>query len=173
MPKISLIIILLELYLNLGLIEYNISNISLISSIDKNTLIYVLKNLILISSIISLIIGSTVGLSQIKIKRLLAYSTISHLGFILLALSINTEQSVESLIFYIIQYSLTNLNIFLIVLAVGILVHASKTYGGVDNTTNKLNINDNSGYITKGSETDIQYINELKGLFFYNPIFYY
>ena len=146
MPKISLIIILLEIYISLGLIEYNIN---IIHSIDKNNIFYILKNLILISSIISLIIGSTVGLSQIKIKRLLAYSTISHLGFILLALSINTEQSVESLIFYIIQYSLTNLNIFLVILAVGILINSS----------------------TKLSDTnDIQYINELKGLFFYNPI---
>ena len=146
MPKISLIIILLEIYINLGLIEYNIN---ILNSIDKNNIVFILKNLILISSIISLIIGSTVGLSQIKIKRLLAYSTISHLGFILLALSINTEQSVESLIFYIIQYSLTNLNIFLIILAVGILINTS----------------------TKLSDTnDIQYINELKGLFFYNPI---
>ena len=158
MPKISLIIILLELYINLGLTEYNITNLTNINSIDQKTVIYILKNLILISSIISLIIGSTVGLSQIKIKRLLAYSTISHLGFLLLALAINTEQSVESLIFYIIQYSLTNLNIFLIVLAVGILIHSSYL------------INKNNTVENKGSDTDILYINELKGLFFYNPI---
>jgi len=70
----------------------------------------------LISSFLSLIIGSLLGLAQKKIKRLLAYSTISHLGFILLALSINTEQSIDSFIFYIIQYTITNLNIFLIIL---------------------------------------------------------
>ena len=116
--------------------------------------------LILISSILSLIIGSTVGLSQNRIKRLLAYSTISHIGFILLALSINTEQSVESLIFYIVQYSLTNLNVFLIVLAVGILIKSS---------TAKNYYIDNS-FEDKGSENDVQYINELKGLFFYNPL---
>ena len=87
---------------------------------------------------------------------MLAYSTISHLGFILLALSINTEQSIESLLFYIIQYSLTNLNIFLIILSVGLLIHSS-------NFSIKNNFD-------KGSETDVQYINELKGLFYYNPL---
>jgi hypothetical protein len=46
----------------------------------------------------------------------LAYSTISHIGFILLALAVNTEQSIDSFIFYIIQYTITNLNIFLVIL---------------------------------------------------------
>ena len=54
-----------------------------------------LKYLLLTISLISLIIGSVVGLVQKKIKRLLAYSTISHLGFIILSLAINTEQSID------------------------------------------------------------------------------
>ena len=161
MPKISIVILLLELYLNIGITEYNYTSVlSSFTLLDNNSIIYYLKNLILISSILSLIIGSTVGLSQNRIKRLLAYSTISHIGFILLALSINTEQSVESLIFYIVQYSLTNLNVFLIVLAVGILIKSS---------TAKNYYIDNS-FEDKGSENDVQYINELKGLFFYNPL---
>ena len=161
MPKISIVILLLELYLNIGITEYNFTSVlSSFTLLDNNSIIYYLKNLILISSILSLIIGSTVGLSQNRIKRLLAYSTISHIGFILLALSINTEQSVESLIFYIVQYSLTNLNVFLIILAVGILINSS---------TAKNYYSDNS-FEDKGSENDVQYINELKGLFFYNPL---
>lgn len=76
----------------------------------------ILKTLLLISSTLSLIIGSLLGLAQIRIKRLLAYSTISHIGFILLALAVNTEQSIDSFIFYIIQYTITNLNIFLVIL---------------------------------------------------------
>jgi hypothetical protein len=76
----------------------------------------ILKTLLLISATLSLIIGSLLGLAQIRIKRLLAYSTISHIGFILLALAVNTEQSIDSFIFYIIQYTITNLNIFLIIL---------------------------------------------------------
>jgi len=68
-----------------------------IITIDGN----ILKNLFLFSSLLSLIIGTVLGLAQYKIKRLLAYSTISHVGFLVLALAVNTEQSTESLIFYI------------------------------------------------------------------------
>jgi hypothetical protein len=45
-------------------------------------------------------------------------STISHIGFLLLSLAINTEQSIDSFLFYLIQYTITNLNIFLIILAI-------------------------------------------------------
>jgi len=41
----------------------------------------------LVSSLLSLIVGTVLGLTQIRIKRLFAYSTISHVGFIFLASS--------------------------------------------------------------------------------------
>ena len=110
MPKISLFIFLLELYSHLTIFE----NIDYSSSV-----ISVIKNILLISSLLSLIIGSVLGLSQVRIRRLLGYSTINHVGFLLLALSINTESSINSFIFYIIQYTLTNLNTFLILIAFG------------------------------------------------------
>ena len=134
MPKISILIFLLE-------IQSQIGN-SLITIFS-----YSLKNLFLISSLLSLIIGSIVGLAQSRIKRLLAYSTISHIGFILLALAINTEQSIDSFLFYIVQYSITNLNTFLIIIALGL------------KSNNILE-----------SIKDIKYITELKGLFFNNPL---
>jgi len=43
---------------------------------------------LIVSSLLSLIIGTVLGLSQVRIKRLFAYSTISHLGFILLVLTL-------------------------------------------------------------------------------------
>lgn len=76
-----------------------------------------MNNLLLITSALSLTIGTVVGLAQTRIKRLLAYSTISHVGFLLLALAVNSEDSLEAFLFYLIQYSVTNLNLFLIVLA--------------------------------------------------------
>lgn len=85
--------------------------------------VYVLKNIFLLSSLLSLILGTVVGLAQIRIKRLLAYSTISHVGFLLLALAINTEQSTESLILYLIQYTITSLNTFFILLAFGYIIN--------------------------------------------------
>ena len=154
MPKIAILILLLELYTQIGVginafgyiasapilpLPFNIAGGGVSS-------IYLIKNLLLISSLLSLIIGTVVGLAQTRIKRLLAYSTISHIGFILLALAINTEQSIDSLIFYIIQYSITNLNIFLIIIALGYIINKSNISG------------------------DIKFISELKGQFFSNPI---
>ena len=158
MPKIAIIILLLELQSGLSysseLVE-SIKSINIIGDLLSENIVYLLKNLLLISSLLSLIIGTVVGLAQTRIKRLLAYSTISHIGFILLALAINTEQSTESLIFYIIQYSLTNLNVFLIIIALGYLIHQTK-------------FNNNGNYY--GSNTDIRFISELKGQFFLNPL---
>jgi NADH-ubiquinone oxidoreductase chain 2 len=74
---------------------------------------------LLVSSLLSLIIGTIVGLTQFRIKRLFAYSTISHLGFILLALTINSIESIQAFIFYLIQYSLSNLNAFILLISIG------------------------------------------------------
>ena len=61
-----------------------------------------------------------VGLTQFRIKRLFAYSTISHLGFMLLALSINSVESIQAFIFYLIQYTISvMLNAFIILVAIG------------------------------------------------------
>jgi len=62
-----------------------------------------------------------VGLSQSRIKRLFAYSTITHVGFLLLALSVNSITSLDAFIFYLIQYTITNLNLFFILIAWGYL----------------------------------------------------
>lgn len=156
MPKISILVLLLEVignispYLQLNLLGTDSANIGTI------------KILLLISSLLSLIIGTVVGLAQTKIKRLLAYSTISHIGFILLALVINTEQSTESLIFYIIQYSLTNLNTFLIIIALGYIIMPS--------IINKYGLLAPRPLKNNASLRDINYITELKGQFFSNPI---
>ena len=70
-------------------------------------------------SLLSLIIGSVLGLTQFRIKRLFAYSTISHVGFILLALSVNSIESIQAFIFYLMQYSLSNLNAFILLISIG------------------------------------------------------
>jgi NADH-ubiquinone oxidoreductase chain 2 len=124
----------------------------------------ILKNILLISSLLSLIIGTVVGLAQSRIKRLLAYSTISHIGFILLALAINSDPlcgaAIDSLIFYIIQYTITNLNIFLTIIALSYVTayNATPIFRG-----NKIDAAD-------AEIKDIRYISELKGQFFSNPI---
>lgn len=154
MPKISIIIFLLEL-VNSSLLGSVFTSAEVISS---SVWSLPLKNILLVSSLLSLIIGSVVGLAQYKIKRLLAYSTISHVGFLLLALGINTEQSTESLIFYLLQYSLTNLNTFLILLAFGYTLKSI----GYKNISSSTTISANT--------LDIRYISELKAQFIKNPL---
>src|SRR5260221_667866 len=143
MPKIAIVIFLLKLESGLFIntdassITNNIYSFASLIKGEDNIITQgenVLRNLFLFSSLLSLIIGTVVGLAQYKIKRLLAYSTISHVGFLLLALAVNTEQSTESLIFYILQYSLTNLNTFLIILVFG---YSLNTY--LENFNNKSN----------------------------------
>ena len=160
MPKISIILFLLELEMGIAihLVQPFILSGSLFSAnifdsyLQVNVINggYVLKNIFLLSSLLSLIIGTVVGLAQIRIKRLLAYSTVSHIGFLLLALAINTEQSTESLIFYLIQYTITNLNTFFILLAFGYIINSTIS----------------SSYIN----SDIKFILDLKGQFVSNPV---
>lgn len=110
---------------------------------------------LLISCLLSLIIGTIGGLTQFRIKKLYAYSTISHLGFILLALSINSVESIQAFIFYIIQYSISNLNAFIILISIGFY------YNYIINIDNK--------HIQEKNNSPIQYISQLKGFFYINP----
>ena len=113
---------------------------------------------LLISSLLSLIIGTVVGLTQFRIKRLFAYSTISHVGFILLALSINSVESIQAFIFYLMQYSISNLNAFIILISIGYslyyYVNKSKEYKQLLDKKN----------------SPIQLISQLKGYFYINPV---
>nr|NP_150314.1 NADH dehydrogenase subunit 2 [Spizellomyces punctatus]AAK84243.1 NADH dehydrogenase subunit 2 [Spizellomyces punctatus] len=70
----------------------------------------------ILAGVASLIVGS-IGLgSQWRIKRFLAYSAISHLGFLLLALA---SLQFDSYMLYLIIYGLTSVNLFAILLAIG------------------------------------------------------
>jgi len=60
----------------------------------------------------SIVIGSLSAIYQKKIKRLFAYSTISHSGFILLGLLNNSAESSKAVIFYVFVYVLLTLLTF-------------------------------------------------------------
>jgi NADH-ubiquinone oxidoreductase chain 2 len=152
MPKISILVFLLEVQTGLSGVLLTLP-LSFISEEGFS----VWKNLLLISSLLSLIIGTVVGLAQFRIKRLFAYSTISHVGFLLLALAINSEESIESFIFYLVQYSITNLDAFLILLAFGYIMLAP-------------NASSLSHKVRSGDSTDIQFISQLRGQFRANPL---
>lgn len=59
--------------------------------------------------VLSILIGSFGGLEQRKLKSLLVYSTISHMGYSLIAFSAGTFESLQMLISYLIIYSFSGL----------------------------------------------------------------
>jgi len=146
MGKIAILILLLEL------VQY--SSCLLQSTVQY----YSWTTSLSISCFLSLIIGTILGLSQTRIKRLLAYSTISHIGFILLALIVHNIDSYQAYIFYIIQYIITNLNVFLILIAIGFSLYLYYT-----------NISEYNNLQEKNN-SPIQLISQLKGYFSINPL---
>jgi len=113
---------------------------------------------LLVSSLLSLIIGTVLGLTQFRVKRLFAYSTISHVGFILLALSINSIESIQAFIFYLIQYSISNLNAFVILISIGFSLYYY------------INNNDEYKKLSDKNNSPIQLISQMKGYFYINPV---
>ena len=62
--------------------------------------------------------GNAVALVQNNLKRMLAYSSIAHAGYLLIAVVTRTDDGVASVVFYLATYLLMNLGAFAIVLAV-------------------------------------------------------
>lgn len=75
--------------------------------------------LFLMSSVLSIGVGSISAIYQKRTKRLFAYSTISHTGFILLGILTLSPDSFKSLVFYVIAYA------FLTLLLFSVLVYSS------------------------------------------------
>nr|YP_004062230.1 NADH dehydrogenase subunit 2 [Plocamiocolax pulvinata]ADR03246.1 NADH dehydrogenase subunit 2 [Plocamiocolax pulvinata] len=75
------------------------------------------REFILLCTILCTIVGTLGAFYQYKWKRFLAYSSINHISFLLLALMIGDLQSIYCIIFYIVIYSVIMIGIFSIVLS--------------------------------------------------------
>ena len=75
--------------------------------------------IILWLSVITMIVGNLIALAQTHLKRMLAYSSIGHAGYILAALASGSERGVAAFLFYIFAYTLMTLGSFAILAAVG------------------------------------------------------
>lgn len=119
--------------------------------------------------------GSVLGLTQFRIKRMFAYSTISHVGFLLLALTINSIESIQSFIFYLMQYSISNLNAFILLVTIGYSLYfyventPQKETGQTHNSATHSLQSALSGEISDKNNSPIQLISQLKGYFYINP----
>ncbi|KAG0122600.1 various chains-domain-containing protein [Tuber indicum] len=140
-------------YFNLALLIMSVGYLFKVSAAPFHLVHYTSQSMF--DSFLSLIIGSVVGLVQHRIKRLLAYSTISHVGFLLLALVINSTESVQAFLFYLMQYSLSNINVFFILIIIGYyLLEISRN---ADRRLLEIN------------NSPVQLISQFQGFFFINP----
>ncbi len=66
------------------------------------------SQMLIVLAVASMAIGNIIAIAQTNFKRMLAYSTISHVGFILLGLLAATDTGLSSAMFYTITYAITS-----------------------------------------------------------------
>jgi NADH-quinone oxidoreductase subunit N len=74
------------------------------------------QTMLIALSVLSMIIGNVVAIAQTNLKRMLAYSTISHVGFILLGILAGTPDGYRAAMFYTIKYVIMSIGSFAMIL---------------------------------------------------------
>ncbi len=98
------------------------------------------SQIIIFLSISSMFVGAIAAIAQNSLKRLLAYSSIGHIGYVLIALAAGNQESIKAVAIYMFAYMIMNVAIFAIILSL------------------------------KSSKGFVENINELSGLSKSNPI---
>ncbi|HTI87676.1 MAG TPA: NADH-quinone oxidoreductase subunit NuoN [Alphaproteobacteria bacterium] len=75
------------------------------------------QQIIVFISIASMALGAVAAINQTNIKRLMAYSSISHIGYVLIGLAAATEQGVEAIGVYLAIYIFMSIGTFAVILA--------------------------------------------------------
>jgi len=70
------------------------------------------QQMLVILAIASMLLGNVVAIAQTNLKRMLAYSTISHMGFLVLGIIAGTETGYGASLFYAISYTIMTLGSF-------------------------------------------------------------
>jgi len=74
------------------------------------------QDMITMVAVLSIVVGNVVAIAQTNIKRMLAYSTISHVGFILLGILAGTSEGYEAALYYTITYVIMSVGGFGVVI---------------------------------------------------------
>ncbi len=69
-------------------------------------------------ALLTMLVGNIAALTQQSIKRMLAYSSIAHAGYLLVALVAGTSRGFSSILFYLVVYAFMNLGAFAVIIAV-------------------------------------------------------
>ena len=75
------------------------------------------QQIVIFISALSMILGAVAAIGQTNIKRLMAYSSIGHMGYALLGLAAGTTAGVEGVLIYMTIYLITNAGVFVCILA--------------------------------------------------------
>jgi NADH-ubiquinone oxidoreductase chain 2 len=142
MPKIAVLGLMLEITVGLG------ASAGLGSDSGAWT------GTLMLMAVLSLVVGSVLGLAQVRVKRLLAYSTISHVGFLLLSLTAFSVDGVGAFLFYLVQYSLTSLAALSLLLAFGYALRGRSSHG----------------MPSRAHQTDLELLSELTGRVATHPL---
>jgi NADH-quinone oxidoreductase subunit N len=70
-------------------------------------------------AVATMVVGNLVALTQKNIKRMLAYSSIAHAGYVLVAVIVGTSAGTWAFLFYLLAYTLATLGAFAVVSAIG------------------------------------------------------
>ena len=93
------------------------------------------QSLIIMISVLSMVVGSLIAIVQDNLKRMLAYSGIGHIGFLLLGVIAATPEGYAASMFYVIVYALTGVAGF------GMIVALSKTGNEFDKISDFIGLN--------------------------------
>lgn len=74
------------------------------------------QKILIFCSLSSMTLGTLAAMSQNKIKRLLAYSSIGHVGYLLVGLCCGTVEGTQALLIYLVVYIVMTVNLFAIIL---------------------------------------------------------
>jgi len=75
------------------------------------------RQIIIFISILSMVLGAVAAIGQNNIKRLMAYSSIANMGYVLIGLAAGTPQGIEGILIYLAIYLVTNVGVFACILA--------------------------------------------------------
>jgi NADH-quinone oxidoreductase subunit N len=82
-------------------------------------------------AVATMTVGNLSALAQTNVKRMLAYSSIAHAGYMLLAFTVFTDDGIAAIFFYIVTYCAMNLGAFLVVMAVAEKNGGDETIEGI------------------------------------------
>jgi NADH-quinone oxidoreductase subunit N len=96
------------------------------------------SQMLIVLAVASMAIGNIIAIAQTNFKRMLAYSTISHVGFILLGLLAGTANGFASAMFYTITYAITA------AVAFGVLILLNRRGAEAENISDLSGLNDSN-----------------------------